>query len=130
MHAKLGDFIHYLRETRPHIAPVLTVVTVENAHDDWASTEEQAHLFQPFGPSGKVYCTVHGMVEAKDVLEVVPAGDPTLLSATLAAHLTGHRVQALVATATIQRAGLTALAEKNGDAPVTLLMPEKTKEQP
>jgi hypothetical protein len=34
------------------------------------------------------------------------------------------------ATATIQRAGLTALAEKNGDAPVTLLMPEKTKEQP
>ena len=34
------------------------------------------------------------------------------------------------ATATIQRAGLAALAEKNGDAPVTLLLPEKAKEQP
>jgi hypothetical protein len=32
------------------------------------------------------------------------------------------------ATATIQRAGLAALAEKNGDAPVTLLLPEKAKE--
>jgi hypothetical protein len=33
------------------------------------------------------------------------------------------------ATATIQRAGLTAIAEKNGDAPVTLLMPEKPKDE-
>ena len=63
----LGAVIHYMRDNRPHSAPVLARMIVENAHDDWASTPEQVALFTPFGPSRAVYATCDGPIGSGDV---------------------------------------------------------------
>jgi hypothetical protein len=67
---QLGYIIHYVRNDKPHSAPVLTRMTVENLHDDWNSTKEQRATFQPAGPSRIVYFTVHGMVQEDEITKV------------------------------------------------------------
>jgi len=69
MKFKLNQTIHYLLENRPHSAPVMSRMTVDNAHDDWASTDEQKEAFTPFGESRVVYGTCHGLIEEQDAFE-------------------------------------------------------------
>lgn len=71
----LGDIIFYLKDSRPHSAKVLSILTVQNAHDEWAHTKEQKQLFQPFGPSGIYYVTVHGVVAYSEVSDVDKANN-------------------------------------------------------
>lgn len=61
---KLGDVIYYMVKSKVHSAPIVAVVVVENAHDNWAHTNEQLMTWQPFGPSGTRYATVHGVFDA------------------------------------------------------------------
>ena len=63
---KLGDVIWYVLDGKAHGAPILSVMTVENAHDDWAHTDEQKRTYQRFGPSRTAYATVHATLDAKD----------------------------------------------------------------
>ena len=62
----LDQVIHYMRDNRPHSAPVLARMQVDNLHDDFASTPEQKAIFTPFGPSRAVYATCHGLVLEDD----------------------------------------------------------------
>lgn len=72
MNIKLLDVVFYNKNGQPHSAPVLSIVTVENAHDNWASTKQQKAVFQPMGPSGKLYFTVHGIVTPEEIQHVEP----------------------------------------------------------
>lgn len=56
----LGQTVWYMAEGRVHSAPVLSIMRVENLHEDWAHTTAQKDLFTPFGASGTVYATTHG----------------------------------------------------------------------
>jgi len=62
---KVGDLVWYLCDGKPHSAPILSIRTVENAHDDYAHTSEQKLTYQRFGPSGAAYATVHTELDAK-----------------------------------------------------------------
>lgn len=62
MKFKLDQLIHYMRNNMPHSAPVLARMKVENLHEDWVCTKEQAKLFAPFGASMIAYGTCHGIV--------------------------------------------------------------------
>jgi len=54
----LGQLVFFMCENRIHSAKVQSRKVVENAHDGWASTEEQKGEWQPFGKSGIRYRTV------------------------------------------------------------------------
>lgn len=58
----LKQTIYYLRDNRVHSAPVLSRMCVENAHQDWACTDEQKYTFTRFGKNGIFYATCHGSV--------------------------------------------------------------------
>jgi len=62
MKFELGQTIYYLIDNRLHSAPVETRMQVENAHDDWAHTDEQKNAWQHFGESGVFYVTCHGPI--------------------------------------------------------------------
>lgn len=62
MNYELNQLIYYMRDNRPHSAPVLARMRVDNLHEDWACTKEQRNLFTPFGPAGVYYSTCHGLV--------------------------------------------------------------------
>lgn len=59
---KLDQMAYYLKDNRVHSAPILSIMTVENLHDDWDSTEAQVNTFTPFGKSGVFYNTCHGII--------------------------------------------------------------------
>jgi hypothetical protein len=61
---ELEQTIYYMRDSRVHSAPVLSRMSVENTHDEWAHTKEQKDLFTHFGPSGIFYYTCHGLVSS------------------------------------------------------------------
>ena len=57
----LNQTIWYINDGRVHSANVLSIMTVENLHEDWAHTTEQKGLFTPFGRAGTYYATCHGI---------------------------------------------------------------------
>ena len=63
MKYELGQVVHYMMEGRPHSAPIQARMIVENAHEDWACTNEQKGLFTPFGKARIVYATCHGQID-------------------------------------------------------------------
>jgi hypothetical protein len=66
MNYQLNQVIHYMRDNKPHGAPVLARMQVENLREDWACTQEQRNLFTPFGPAGVYYATCHGLVHERE----------------------------------------------------------------
>ena len=63
---KLGEVVYYMIENIQHSAPILALMIVQNAHEDWASTDAQKDIFTPFGMSRVVYATCHGMINESD----------------------------------------------------------------
>ena len=63
---KLGEVVYYMCENIPHSAPILALMIVQNAHEDWASTDIQKDIFTPFGMSRVIYATCHGMINESD----------------------------------------------------------------
>lgn len=63
MSMQVGQLVWYMNEGRVHSAPVISKMTVENAHEDWAHTDEQKRLFTRFGRARTVYATCHGEFE-------------------------------------------------------------------
>ena len=57
----IGQIIYYMKNNKPHSAPVLARRKVEDHSDNHANTQEQKSLFTPFGPSGTEYYTCHGV---------------------------------------------------------------------
>lgn len=66
---KLGQLVWYMLDGKVHSASVLSVMTVQNAHDDWAHTKEQKHTFQRFGESRTMIATVHATLDATEVFD-------------------------------------------------------------
>ena len=66
MKYELDQIIHYMRDNRPHSAPVLARSVVESLHPDWNSTNEQKQLFTPFGTDSTLYATCHGIVNESE----------------------------------------------------------------
>ena len=64
---ELEQLVHYMEDNRPHSAPVLSRMMVENAHEDWVATNEQANLLTPFGKGGAFYSTCHGIYSENDL---------------------------------------------------------------
>jgi hypothetical protein len=62
MKYNLNQIIWYIKDNRVHSAKILARMTVENAHPDWAHTEQQKETFTPFGEERRVYSTTHGTV--------------------------------------------------------------------
>lgn len=62
MKYQLEQVIHYMQDNKPHSAPVLARMHIDNLHDSWGSNKEQRKLFTPFGPAGTYYATCHGLV--------------------------------------------------------------------
>lgn len=67
MKYNLEQLIWYMSEGNMCNAKVLARTTVENAHEDWASTKEQKSLFTPFGVAGVFYATTHGIFKQEEV---------------------------------------------------------------
>lgn len=63
MKFELNQIIHYMRNNKPHSAPVLARMQVENLKESWAHTSEQKDLYTPFGPAGVFYKTCHGTIQ-------------------------------------------------------------------
>jgi hypothetical protein len=53
------QLVWYFLENKVHSAPIQSVMTVQNSHEDWAHTKEQKELFTRFGPAGTFIATVH-----------------------------------------------------------------------
>lgn len=66
MKYEIEQVIHYMRDNKPHSAPILARMRVENLHQDWAHTKEQKGLFMPFGEAGVFYSTCHGIVKENE----------------------------------------------------------------
>jgi hypothetical protein len=68
----LGQLVWYMNDGRPHSAKVLSIMKVENLHENWIATKEQDHFYARFGKARRVYATVHGefedVYESKDAL--------------------------------------------------------------
>ena len=62
---KIDQKIYYIHNNKIHSAPVLSRMSVENKHE--ADTPEQMDLFTPFGASGVMYATCHGIFLEKYV---------------------------------------------------------------
>lgn len=60
---EVGDLIFYMNDGRVHSAALLSKLTVENAHEDFAHTPEQCEFFTRFGTTRTVYATCHGEFE-------------------------------------------------------------------
>ena len=69
MTIKPGDLVWYLGEKGVYSAHVLSIMTVENAHEDWACTKEQKEAFTPFGPAGTYVATVHYILPINKVFK-------------------------------------------------------------
>lgn len=65
MKFELDQTIHYMNDNRPHSAPVLARMQVDNLHP-WRATPEQQALFTPFGIAGVFYRTCHRTVPEKE----------------------------------------------------------------
>jgi hypothetical protein len=61
----LGALVWYMCDGRVHSAPVLSIQTVQNLHEEWAHTNEQKHTFTRFGTARTDVATVHGTFDAK-----------------------------------------------------------------
>ena len=62
---QINQVIYYIYNSRVHSARVLSRMAVENKHT--AYTESERDLFTPFGESGIMYATVHGIFKEKYV---------------------------------------------------------------
>ncbi len=60
MKYELGQLVYYMINNRIHSARINTRMIVENAHDDWCSTDKQKEAWQPYGISRVMYSTCHG----------------------------------------------------------------------
>ena len=63
---KLGETVFYMIDNKPHSAPILSIMIVQNAHEDWADTDVLRDLFTPFGKSRIVYATCHGQIDESE----------------------------------------------------------------
>ena len=63
---ELGEIVRYMMEGKPHSAPILSIMIVQNSHEDWASTDVQKDIFTPFGKSRIVYATCHGQIDESE----------------------------------------------------------------
>lgn len=66
MKFELNQTIYYMRGNKVHSAPVNSRMVVENAHEDWARTDEQKKSWMPFGEAGVFYFTCHGHVNEEE----------------------------------------------------------------
>jgi hypothetical protein len=62
MKYKLHQIIYYMRDNRPHSAPILSRVCVENGREIWPANEVQEGFFARFGKAGVTYATCHGEI--------------------------------------------------------------------
>ena len=60
MRYALNQTVFYMISNRVHSAVITSRMLVENVHDNWNSTREQAQIWNPFGPAGIKYATTHG----------------------------------------------------------------------
>lgn len=67
MKHELGSLIYYMKDNKVHSAKVLARTVVENAHNDWTSTNAQKDTFTPFGAAGRYYATCHGIFTEDEV---------------------------------------------------------------
>ena len=58
---ELGELIYYMGNDRICSAPIMSRTLVDNEHNDWDATTEQAQSFMPFGKAGIYYNTCHGI---------------------------------------------------------------------
>lgn len=63
----LGDIVWYMLDNKFHSAPIQSIMTVQNAHEDWAHTPEQKKLYTGFGPAGTFILTVHAILPVSRV---------------------------------------------------------------
>jgi len=77
---ELDQVIHYMHDNKPHSAPVLARMQVDNLHEEWVCNKTQQGLFAPFGPGGVYYQTCHGKVNEKEAY----ASKQEMLTALLA----------------------------------------------
>ena len=66
---KLEQLAWYFKNNCVHSAPILSIMTVSNLHEDWACTDVQKQLFTPFGIDGVFYGTCHGIMNAECCFE-------------------------------------------------------------
>lgn len=69
MKYELNQMLHYVRDNKPHSAPVLARMLVDNLREEWAHTQEQRNIFTPFGPRGVYYSTCHGLVREDEAFD-------------------------------------------------------------
>jgi hypothetical protein len=60
---ELNQLVWYLKDNKVHSAKIVARMAIENVHDDYASTDTQKLMWQPFGPSSVKYKTVHGIFD-------------------------------------------------------------------
>ena len=63
---KLGEVVYYMIDNIAHDAPILSIMIVQNAYEDLASTDVLKDIFTPFGMSRVVYATCHGLINESD----------------------------------------------------------------
>jgi hypothetical protein len=63
MKYELGQIVYYMMDGRPHSAPILSRMKVENAHEDLVHTDAQKGLFTQLGKARVLYATCHGQIE-------------------------------------------------------------------
>jgi hypothetical protein len=66
---KLDQVVFYLASNKIHSAKIQSRMIVENLHDDWASTDTQKQMWQPWGPSAITYRTVDGEYSEDQLFE-------------------------------------------------------------
>lgn len=57
---ELNQIVWYMKAGKSHSSRILSRKLVDNAHNDWSSTNEQRTAFQRFGKAGMWYATIHG----------------------------------------------------------------------
>lgn len=65
----LDQVVYFMLNNEVYSSKIVSRMIVENAHDDWACTEEQKEMWQPCGPSTVKYATVHGLFDENILFE-------------------------------------------------------------
>jgi hypothetical protein len=64
---KLNQIVWYVKSGKNHSARILSRKYVDNAHDNWGSTQAQRDAFKTFGRASIVYATIHGKFEEPEL---------------------------------------------------------------
>jgi hypothetical protein len=64
---ELGQIVYYMKDGKMHSAPVFSRMVVQNAKEDYISSEEKKALYAQFGYSGIMYATAHGTFREREI---------------------------------------------------------------